>query len=96
MSPDLIGLAVVMRRLDVKRKAVMRLIQRGKLTASRVGRLWKFDPRDVDAYVEASKVRPAGEKADEPRRKAAKRFGRTPGVIATKAITPGDGTDRYL
>lgn len=88
-SPDLIGLAPVMRRLAIRRKAVMRLISAGKLVAHKVGRQWRFDPRDVDAYVEAAKVRPAVAKGTARPRTS-------PVIAGGVSKAAGLGADRYL
>lgn len=55
MTPALIPLADVMTQLGIRRKAVMRLIAIGKLRGLHVGRQWRFDPRDVEAYIAAEK-----------------------------------------
>lgn len=47
----------VMARLEVSRKTVLRL--RAQLRGYRVGRQWRFDPVDVDAFVDAQKAEAA-------------------------------------
>lgn len=47
----LLTVAEVAARLRVARMTVYREIDRGRLPASRVGRNWRIDPDDLDAYL---------------------------------------------
>jgi excisionase family DNA binding protein len=51
-----LSLQAVLERLSVSRKTALLLIARGKLQAFKVGRQWRFDPADVDAFIEAQKA----------------------------------------
>lgn len=42
----------VARYLNVHRKTVINLVERGELRGYRVGRNWRFRKSDVDAYLE--------------------------------------------
>lgn len=54
----LMTIDAVMARLGVRRKAVMRLLRTGQLTAYKVGRSWRFEPKDIDAYLRSVKFTP--------------------------------------
>jgi excisionase family DNA binding protein len=54
----LITIPDVMARLNVRRKTVLRLVTTGKLKAFKVGRQWRFDPRHVDQFLQASTFTP--------------------------------------
>lgn len=49
--------------LQVTPRVVLRLVRAQKLAAVRVGKAWRFDARDIEAFVEAQRraslVRPA-------------------------------------
>lgn len=51
-----LSLQEVMTRLGVSRKTILALIRRGELPAYQVGRQWRLDPPDVDAFVERQKA----------------------------------------
>ncbi len=48
----------VMARLAICRKAVMRLIRTGQLSAYKVGQQWRFEAKDVDTYLRSVKFQP--------------------------------------
>lgn len=52
---DLISLRRTASRLGVSRKTVMLLVTRGRLTGLKVGRQWRFDPADIDIFIETQK-----------------------------------------
>jgi excisionase family DNA binding protein len=59
---ELLPLSTTCARLSVKRKALLALVRRGELPALKVGREWRFDPDDVDAFIARQKqalMRPA-------------------------------------
>lgn len=87
---DLISLRRAATRLGVSRKTVMLLIARGKLKGLKVGRQWRFDPDDVEAYIAQQKA------ASAPTRM-------TPAMPAPllakprgRAESAWKGADRYL
>lgn len=55
---SLITIDDVMARLGIRRKALMRLIGNGSLAAYKVGQQWRFEPKDVDAYLRSVKFHP--------------------------------------
>lgn len=55
MTTKALTLHQVLEQLQVSRKTALLLIARGKLRGFKVGRQWRFDPADVDAFVEAQK-----------------------------------------
>ena len=46
----------VMRRLQISRRTVERLIEQGELTAHHITRRIRIDPASVDAYVARSRI----------------------------------------
>jgi excisionase family DNA binding protein len=57
-APQLIGKHAVAQRLDISPRTVLDLVARRELEGVLVGRLWKFDPSAIDAYIERRR-RPA-------------------------------------
>ena len=51
--------------LKVSTRTVLRLAERGELPYFRVGDLWRFQKKDVDAYIERNKQQ--GKKQDQER-----------------------------
>ncbi len=49
----------VLDDLQVNLRTVYRLIKAGKIPAVRVGRQWRFRKRDIDAWLESQRPRPA-------------------------------------
>ncbi len=66
MPPDLTDLRSVMKRLHVSRKTVMRLVEIGSIRSLKVGRQWRFDPRDIDAYIDREKTKAITSNDDVP------------------------------
>jgi excisionase family DNA binding protein len=56
----IISLEVVAKLLGVSGRTVVRLVENGELTGFKVGRSWKFDEADVDAYIQRQKERARG------------------------------------
>lgn len=53
----------VLEYLQVNLRTVYRLIKAGKIPAVRVGRLWRFRKKDIDAWLDSQKVHPRGTSA---------------------------------
>jgi len=51
----MLKLADVQRILNMGRYAVLSRVRQGELPAAKVGREWRFDPRDVEAYIRRQK-----------------------------------------
>jgi excisionase family DNA binding protein len=54
----------VAKILKVSTRTVLRLAERGELPYFRVGDLWRFERKDVDAYIQRHKQQ--GKKEDQP------------------------------
>jgi excisionase family DNA binding protein len=50
----------VLEYLQVNLRTVYRLIKAGKIPAVRVGRLWRFRKKDIDAWLDTQRVHPPG------------------------------------
>jgi excisionase family DNA binding protein len=61
-----LSLQDVMARLSVSRKTALLQIARGTLKGYKVGRQWRFDPADVDAFVESQKAAAAPRPSARP------------------------------
>ena len=64
--PDeqLLETADVARHLNVHRKTVINLVERGELRGYRVGRNWRFRKSDVDEYLERQQEPKSGNRHD--------------------------------
>jgi len=56
----IISLEEVAKLLGVSGRTVVRLVEKKELTGFKVGRSWKFDEADVDAYIQKQKQRAQG------------------------------------
>ena len=56
----IISLEQVSKLLGVSGRTVVRLVEKKELTGFKVGRSWKFDEADVDAYIQKQKQRAQG------------------------------------
>lgn len=70
---SLLPLATACAQLSCGRKQLLSLVRQGKLRGLKVGQEWRFDPDDLDAFVEQQK------------REAAPRPKASPTPIARKA-----------
>ena len=57
LEDELLTTDEVARWLKITRQTVQRLIQRGQLTASRIGREWRVKRRELDAFLQATEIR---------------------------------------
>ena len=55
----------VARYLNVHRKTVINLVERGELRGYRVGRNWRFRKSDVDQYLERQQEPKPGDRHDD-------------------------------
>ena len=67
LEEELLTTDEVAQRLKITRQTVQRLIQRGQLTASRIGRGWRVKRRELEAFLQATETRRHGD--DEKGRK---------------------------
>jgi excisionase family DNA binding protein len=51
-ADEILGVKDVAQILKVSTRTVIRLAERGELTAFKVGDLWRFRRSDVDDYIE--------------------------------------------
>lgn len=56
MGDKLLSLRQAADRLSIGTRTLQRRIERGEITYLKVGRVIRFDPADVDAYIERQKV----------------------------------------
>lgn len=70
---DMLGFSDVMDRLRIGRKHLLGLITNGKLDAYKVSRVWRFEPRDVDAYLDSVKFVPRERMQPQPVRRRSPR-----------------------
>jgi excisionase family DNA binding protein len=57
LEDELLTTDEVAQWLKITRQTVQRLIQRGQLTASRIGREWRVKRRELDAFLQATEIR---------------------------------------
>lgn len=57
-SGGLVDIATVARRLGVDVRHVRRLVHERRIPYVKWGRLLRFDPADIDAWIEAARVSP--------------------------------------
>ena len=58
-NKKLMSVAEAAERLNVHKMTVIRAIKAGKLPAAKVGRFWRIEPADLEAYIEAGRITPA-------------------------------------
>jgi len=56
----IISLEQVSKLLGVSERTVVRLVENKELTGFKVGRSWRFDEADIDAYIQKQKERAQG------------------------------------
>lgn len=59
-TSSILTVAEVADRLRVSHLTVYRLIRAGKMSAFKVGQLWRIAEHDLDTYIQAQKSRNAG------------------------------------
>jgi len=52
VNRELLNIKQVQEILHLSERSVFRLIQQKKLKGFKVGREWRFEPADIDAYIE--------------------------------------------
>lgn len=58
-NKKLLSVAEAAERLNVHKMTVIRAIKAGKIPAAKVGRFWRIEPADLEAYIEAGRMTPA-------------------------------------
>jgi len=56
----IINLEQVAKLLGVSERTVIRLVEKKELIGFKVGRSWKFDETDIEAYIQRQKERSQG------------------------------------
>ena len=51
--------------LGVTGKTVIRMVEKGEITGYRVGNVWRFKRRDIEAYLEAHRYGPDQQSDDD-------------------------------
>ena len=60
MPKKIIDLEQVAKLLGVSERTVVRLVENKELIGFKVGRSWKFEEDDIDAYIQKQKKRAQG------------------------------------
>ena len=60
MPGKIINLEQVAKLLGVSERTVIRLVEKKELIGFKVGRSWKFDETDIEAYIQRQKERSQG------------------------------------
>jgi excisionase family DNA binding protein len=71
----LIGITQLAERLGVSIRHVRRLVHERRIPFIKWGHLIRFDPDDIEAWVEAAKVKPQDERPSYPPRTIKPRIG---------------------
>ena len=58
MSPALMDMSAASTQLGVTKNTLYSWVSQKKIPYVKIGRLVKFDQRDIDAWVEGNKVKP--------------------------------------
>lgn len=53
---ELLSFQKVQKILGVSRHTLRRLVAKGELPAAKIGRQWRFDPRDVESFLAKKKA----------------------------------------
>ena len=61
----ILSLEEVAKLLGVSERTVVRLVDSKALIGFKVGRSWKFEADDIEAYIQQQKKRALGESSDE-------------------------------
>jgi excisionase family DNA binding protein len=57
MSGQLLDVKQVEKKLMLSERTIFRLIKSGDLKGFKVGREWRFEESDIDAYIQAQKAK---------------------------------------
>jgi excisionase family DNA binding protein len=71
MTGELLTVKQVQEILKLSERTVFRLIKNGELKGFKAGRDWRFEQKDIDAYIEHQRKKAEGEEDTEHRLKAA-------------------------
>jgi excisionase family DNA binding protein len=58
MADDYLTPEQVAERLNVSPRAVLEWLRHGRLVGHKFGRLWRVDVKDLEAFIQASRVEP--------------------------------------
>lgn len=56
-NDDLLTLSEAAQKLKLSEKTVRKFISEGKLEASKLGRIWRISPKDIDTFLSNSKTK---------------------------------------
>ncbi len=60
MACELLNVKQAQEILRISERTVFRLIKDGELKGFKVGREWRFEPSDIDAYIERQRKKAEG------------------------------------
>ncbi len=60
MACELLNVKQAQEILRISERTVFRLIKDGELMGFKVGREWRFEPSDIDAYIERQRKKAEG------------------------------------
>lgn len=60
MPRELLNIKQVQEILGISERTAFRLIKDGELKGFKVGREWRFEPSDIDDYIERQRRKAAG------------------------------------
>jgi len=65
MSQRIINLEQVAKLLGVSERTIVRLVENKELIGFKVGRSWKFEETDIEAYIQRQKERAQQQLSDD-------------------------------
>lgn len=65
MQKKIIDLEQVAKLLGVSERTIVRLVENKELIGFKVGRSWKFEETDIDAYIQRQKERAQQQSSDD-------------------------------
>ena len=86
--PPLVDMAEVCRRLHLSRTGVNNLADSGELIRLKIGGAVRFDPADIEAFIERVRTAEKGRVAERAARKAKDPQARPEGAVSRKRPRP--------